>query len=57
MEEFDQEAERIWNDAKSSYDQTPKVQALIFVEGYEDEYEKFDGIVEREAKQEGDYDF
>lgn len=57
LEEFDQEAKRVWQHTEAGNEEAPEVQAMITLEGNQDQDDEFDCVIQSQTKEYGDDDF
>ena len=57
MEKFDQEAKRVWQHTEAGDEEAPEVQAMISLEGDQDQDDEFDCVIQSQTKEYGDDDF
>jgi hypothetical protein len=57
LEELDQEAKRVWQHTEAGNEETPEVQAMITLEGNQNQDDEFDCVIQSQTKEYGDDDF
>jgi hypothetical protein len=57
LKELDQEAKRVWQHTEAGNEETPKVQAMIALEGNQDQDDEFDCVIQRQTKEYGNDNF
>jgi hypothetical protein len=57
LKELDQEAKRVWQHTEAGNEETPEVQAMIALEGNQDQDDEFDCVIQRQTKEYGNDNF